>query len=91
MGKPLNQSHMGYAIEMRTRPQTIGIAFNDNSVGIMVFVGENYSEIADPALGTATLENTQWPDTVYITLSIYLFTLPGIMKSMLCYYENVWQ
>lgn len=28
LGKPLNETHMGYAIEMRTRPQTIGVAFN---------------------------------------------------------------
>jgi pimeloyl-ACP methyl ester carboxylesterase len=50
MGKPLNEAHMGYAIEMRTRPQTIGIAFSDNPVGVMMFVGEKYSELADPAL-----------------------------------------
>jgi hypothetical protein len=28
MGEPLNEGHMGYVIEMRTRPQTIGVAFN---------------------------------------------------------------
>jgi hypothetical protein len=27
IGKPLDEAHMGYAIEMRTRPQTIGVAF----------------------------------------------------------------
>jgi hypothetical protein len=36
MGKQLNEGHMGYAIEMRTRPQTIGVAFNDHPVGIMM-------------------------------------------------------
>ena len=36
MGEKLNEGHMGYAIEMRTRPQTIGVAFNDNPVGIMM-------------------------------------------------------
>jgi hypothetical protein len=36
MGERLNEGHMGYAIEMRTRPQTIGVAFNDNPVGIMM-------------------------------------------------------
>jgi hypothetical protein len=30
MGEKLNEGHMGYAIEMRTRPQTIGVAFNDS-------------------------------------------------------------
>jgi pimeloyl-ACP methyl ester carboxylesterase len=36
MGERLYEGHMGYAIEMRTRPQTIGVAFNDNPVGIMM-------------------------------------------------------
>jgi hypothetical protein len=31
LGKPLEEKHMGYAIEMRTRPQTIGVAFNGTS------------------------------------------------------------
>jgi pimeloyl-ACP methyl ester carboxylesterase len=38
MGERLDEGHMGYAIEMRTRPQTIGVAFNDNPVGIMMYV-----------------------------------------------------
>jgi pimeloyl-ACP methyl ester carboxylesterase len=38
MGEKLSEGHMGYAIEMRTRPQTIGTAFNDNPVGIMMSV-----------------------------------------------------
>jgi hypothetical protein len=28
LGKPLDEGHMGYAVEMRTRPQTIGVALN---------------------------------------------------------------
>jgi pimeloyl-ACP methyl ester carboxylesterase len=28
IGEKLDEGHMGYAIEMRTRPQTIGVAFN---------------------------------------------------------------
>jgi pimeloyl-ACP methyl ester carboxylesterase len=89
MGKPLHESHMGYAIEMRTRPQTIGVAFNDNPVGIMMFVGEKYQELADPDLGTATLENRQWLDDLCTTLCLYFFTPPSVMTSMLCYYNNV--
>ncbi len=27
IGKPLDEAHMGYAIEMRTRPHSIGVAF----------------------------------------------------------------
>ncbi|KAF2134906.1 alpha/beta-hydrolase [Dothidotthia symphoricarpi CBS 119687] len=89
MGEKLNEGHMSYAISMRTRPQTIGIAFNDNPVGIMMFVGEKYNELADPHLGTATLENEQFVNDICTTLSLYFFTPPSIMTSMLCYYNNV--
>jgi hypothetical protein len=36
MGEPLNEAHMGYAIEMRTRPQTIGVAFNGMRTNLIV-------------------------------------------------------
>jgi hypothetical protein len=89
IGEPGNEGHMGYAIEMRTRPQTIGVAFNDNPVGIMTFIGEKYLELADPSLGTATLNNEQFNHDVCTTLSLYFFTPPSIMTSMLAYYNNV--
>jgi hypothetical protein len=89
MGERLNEGHMGYAIEMRTRPQTIGVAFNDHPVGIMMFIGEKYHELADPNLGTATLGNEKFSNDVCTTLSLYFFTPPSIMTSMLCYYNNV--
>jgi hypothetical protein len=89
IGEPLKEGHMGYAIEMRTRPQTIGVAFNDNPVGIMMFIGEKYQELADPNLKTATLENVQFNHDLCTTLSLYFFTPPSIMTSMLCYYNNV--
>lgn len=89
MGSPLNEGHMGYAIEMRTRPQTIGVAFNDNPVGIMMFVGEKYNELTDPHMGTASLDKESFNDDICATLSLYFFTPPSIMTSMLCYYNNV--
>lgn len=89
MGSKLNEGHMSYAISMRTRPQTIGTAFNDNPVGIMMFIGEKYNELADPNIGTATLDNDQFNHDVCTTLSLYFFTPPSIMTSMLCYYNNV--
>jgi hypothetical protein len=89
MGERLAEGHMGYAIEMRTRPQTIGIAFNDSPVGIMMFVGEKYQELADPHLGSANLENDHFLNDLCTTLSLYFFTPPSIMTSMLCYYNNV--
>jgi hypothetical protein len=36
LGKPLNEAHMGYAIEMRTRPQTIGVAFNGMRINMII-------------------------------------------------------
>ena len=39
------ENHMGYAIQMRTRPHTIGFGFNDNPVAIMMWVGEKYNEV----------------------------------------------
>ncbi|KZM21947.1 uncharacterized protein EKO05_0000404 [Ascochyta rabiei] len=89
MGEHLYEGHMGYAIEMRTRPQTIGVAFNDNPVGIMMFIGEKYDELADPTIGTATLDKEEYVRDVCTTLSLYFFTPPSIMTSMLCYYNNV--
>ena len=89
MGEHLNEGHMGYAIEMRTRPQTIGVAFNDNPVGIMMFIGEKYDELADPTIGTATLDREEYVKDVCTTLSLYFFTPPSIMTSMLCYTFNV--
>lgn len=89
MGSPLNEGHMSYAISMRTRPQTIGVAFNDNPVGIMMFIGEKYQELADPHTGTASLDNEAFNHDICATLSLYFFTPPSIMTSMLCYYNNV--
>jgi hypothetical protein len=53
------------------------------------FVGEKYNELADPNLGTATLKNDQFNHDICTTLSLYFFTPPSIMTSMLCYYNNV--
>ncbi|KAF2202041.1 alpha/beta-hydrolase [Delitschia confertaspora ATCC 74209] len=89
VGKPKAEAHMGYAIEMRTRPQTVGVAFSDSPVGIMMWVGEKYNELADPSLGTATLESEKWKNDLCTTLCLYYFTSPSIMTSMLCYYNNV--
>lgn len=87
VGKPGAEAHIGYAIEMRTRPQTVGVAFSDNPVGIMMFVGEKYNELTDPSL--AGLQNTRFNNDICTTLSLYYFTSPSVMTSMLCYYDNV--
>lgn len=87
LGGPGAEKHMGYAVEMRTRPQTLGIALNDSPVGIMMLVGEKYNELTDPQWGN--LQDHEFNDHVVTTLCLYYFTGPSIMTSMLCYYENV--
>lgn len=87
VGRPGFEAHMGYAIEMRTRPQTIGVALNDNPIGIMMWVGEKYNEIADPSL--KDLQNEGYTNDILTTVCLYFFTPPSVMTSMLCYYNNV--
>ncbi|KAF2195683.1 alpha/beta-hydrolase [Zopfia rhizophila CBS 207.26] len=60
-----------------------------NPVGIMMFVGEKYYELADPSLGIATLDNDNFNDGLCTTQSLYFFTSPWIITSMLSYYNNV--
>lgn len=78
------ENHMGYAITMRTRPHTIGFSFNDNLMGILMWVGEKYNEAAGPE----NQKKRYWDHHILATASIYYFT-DTIMPSMLCYYENV--
>ncbi|RAH49742.1 epoxide hydrolase family protein [Aspergillus brunneoviolaceus CBS 621.78] len=78
------ENHLGYAVCMRTRPHTIGIALNDNPMGILMWVGEKYIEAADPD----KQEQESWHGAILVTASLYYFT-GCIMPSMLCYYDNV--
>jgi pimeloyl-ACP methyl ester carboxylesterase len=76
--------HLGYAVCMRSRPQTISIALADNPVGILSWVGEKFVEAAAPS----KLEDSDWDQSILITASLYYFS-DCIMTSMLPYYENV--
>ncbi|GME59877.1 Epoxide hydrolase-like protein [Neofusicoccum parvum] len=87
IGRPGFEKHMGYAVEMRTRPQTLGIALSDSPVGIMMWVGEKYNELTDPRWGD--LQDPEFNDRIVTTLCLYFFTSPSLMTSMLCYFENV--
>ncbi|KAJ5590575.1 hypothetical protein N7450_004547 [Penicillium hetheringtonii] len=78
------ENHLGYAICMRTRPHTIGIALNDNPMGILMWVGEKYNEAADPE----KQKQSSWSDVILTTTMLYYFT-DCIMPSALCYYENL--
>ncbi|KAL2817004.1 Alpha/Beta hydrolase protein [Aspergillus cavernicola] len=77
------ENHIGYAVCMRTRPDTIGIALHDSPVGILVWVGEKY-EAADPNKQTSPF----WTKANPTTVSLYYFT-GCVMPSLLTYYENV--
>ncbi|KAF3019809.1 hypothetical protein E8E14_012593 [Neopestalotiopsis sp. 37M] len=87
LGRPRHETHMGYAVEMRTRPQTIGVALSDHPVGIMMWVGEKYYELVDPRY--RDLEEKEFVDDLCTTLCLYFFTSPSIMTSCLCYTNNV--
>jgi pimeloyl-ACP methyl ester carboxylesterase len=76
-------NHLGYAVCMRSRPQTIGVAFADNPVGIMMWVGEKFDELAAPSH-----QDEQWEQDILTQVCLYYFS-GCIMTSMLPYYENV--
>lgn len=76
--------HLGYAVCMRTRPQTIGVALTDNPVGILSWVGEKFEEAAAPT----TLVREDWDKAILVTTTLYYFT-DCILTSTLPYYENV--
>lgn len=75
--------HLGYAVCMRTQPQTIGFALSDNPVGILAWVGEKYHELAAPA----RLNDPEWDMAILTQVSLYYFS-DCIMPSTLVYYEN---
>lgn len=76
--------HVGYAVLMRTRPQTLGWMLIDNPIGLMAFVGEKYDEAASPSISSTT----PWSDHVLTTVCLYYFTR-CIMTSCLPYFENI--
>ncbi|KAH0387653.1 alpha/beta-hydrolase, partial [Aureobasidium melanogenum] len=78
------KNHLGYAVCMRTRPHTIGLALHDNPMGILMWIGEKYNEAADPE----KQKRPFWTEAILTTASLYYFT-GCIMPSMLTYYENI--
>ena len=76
-------NHVGYAVLMRTRPQTLGWMLQDNPLGLLAFVGEKYIEASNPEV-----HNTKkWREHILTTVCLYQFT-NCIMSSSLIYYEN---
>lgn len=66
------------------KPHTIGFAFHDSPIGILMWVGEKYNEAADPR----KQQESFWTEAIITQSCLYFFT-GCIMPSMLTYYENV--
>ncbi|KIW69716.1 hypothetical protein PV04_05576 [Phialophora macrospora] len=79
-------NHLGYAVVMRTRPQTIGFALTDNPVGILAWVGEKYIEAVHPS--KIDPPDPAWDQAILTTCSLYYFT-DCSMSSSLPYFEGV--
>lgn len=75
--------HVGYAVLMRTRPQTLEWMLRDNALGLLGFVGEKYHEASSPAVH----EDEKWMDHVLTTVCLYYFSR-CIGTSGLIYFEN---
>ena len=79
-------NHLGYAVVMRTRPQTIGVALTDNPVGILSWVGEKYIEAVHPS--KLDPPDPVWDNAILTTCSLYYFT-NCVMTSSLPYFEGI--
>ncbi|ETI29551.1 hypothetical protein G647_02004 [Cladophialophora carrionii CBS 160.54] len=79
-------NHLGYAVVMRTRPHTIGVALTDNPVGILAWVGEKYIEAVHPS--KLDPPDPAWDRAILTTCSLYYFT-DCIMTSSLPYFEGI--
>lgn len=77
-------SHVGYAVLMRTRPQSMGWMLADNPVAHLSFIGEKYHEAASPSISSTP----EWFEHILSTVCLYYFTRCA-MTSALPYYENV--
>ena len=76
-------NHVGYAVLMRTRPQSLGWMLQDNPLGLLAFVGEKYIEASNPEVHNSS----KWRDHILTTVCLYHFN-NCIMTSALIYYEN---
>lgn len=74
---------IGYAVMMRTRPQSVGWMLDDNPLGVFTFVGEKYFQGANPSIQSSA----EWRDHILTTVCLYYFT-GSMMSSSLQYSEN---
>lgn len=81
--------HLGYAVCMRSRPHAVGVAFADNPVGIMMWVGEKYNELAAPQN-----QDDAWEEAALTQVCLYYFSGSIMVSSgqqLLCVRTNVRQ
>ena len=76
-------NHVGYAVLMRTRPQSLDWMVRDNPLGLLSFVGEKYHEASSPEV----YNTNKWRQHVLTTVCLYYFT-NCLATSALVYYEN---
>lgn len=76
--------HLGYAVLMRTRPQSLSLMLHDNPMGILIFVGEKYIELSNPEIHN----DAAWDEVILTTSALYYFS-DCIGTSALVYYENI--
>lgn len=77
-------NHLGYAVLMRTRPQTLSYMLHDNPLGILLFIGEKYLELSNPKIHN----DPSWDEAILTTCALYYFTGCAGTSGLL-YYENV--
>jgi len=79
-------SHLAYAIHMRTRPSSLALMLTDNPTALVSFVGEKYDEAVNP--DNPLIKSNLWKDHILTTICLYHFS-NCVGTSSLVYYENI--
>lgn len=103
-GERWRTEHVGYAVLMRTRPQTLGWMLEDSPVGLMAFIGEKVrrlkppkhldEHLADPLLhqyeeaSSPSIHNSPHWLSHILTTVTLYYHTRCIATSALIYYEN---
>ncbi|KAJ0419605.1 alpha/beta-hydrolase [Aspergillus carlsbadensis] len=79
------RSGSGYFVEQSTKPNTIGLALQDNPVGQLAWIGEKFLNWSDPNAGTqpSVLTHTE----ILRSVSLYYLT-ESFASSVLTYAQN---
>ena len=75
----ISKNGMGYEIEQRTKPQTLGYALADSPVGLLAWIYEKLHEWTD---------DYPWTDEEILKwVSLYWFSTAGVAANLRIYYE----